>query len=134
MVGSRTFANRDVVRAAIARVKVRYPHAVIHTGDADGADQLIREEAATAGVPCISHPAAWRRSDGSIDRAAGHKRNPDIVNPCAILFAFYGPGPKSAGTSGSVRIARRNGISVYEYHDGGWTLRARRRDLWPPTL
>lgn len=120
MVGTRTFTDAEVVRRAVEAVVRRYPHAVIHTGDAAGADTLVIEAASALGVPCISHQAIWRRPDGTLDRAAGHKRNPDIVNPCALLVAFYGPGT-SNGTDGSVRIAHRNGIPVYEFRDGRWT-------------
>lgn len=119
MVGSRTFTDRQAVKDAIQRVKRQYPKAVIHTGDARGADALVIEQARALGVPCISHHAAWRRSDGTLDRGAGHKRNPDIVNPCSMLLAFYGPG-SSNGTDGSVRIAVRNGIPVHVYRDGEW--------------
>jgi hypothetical protein len=124
MVGTRTFTDRAAVRDAIKRIKRQYPHAVIHTGDAKGADTLVIEEASAAGVPCISHQAQWRKPDGSLDRSAGHKRNPDIVNPCQMLLAFYGPG-SSNGTDGSVRVAHRNGIRVYEYRNGRWTFSER---------
>lgn len=119
IVGTRTFTDRECVRNLVFRIKSAWPNAVVHTGDADGADKLVREECSKIGLPCISHKAHWRRADGSLDRAAGHKRNPDIVNPCSRLFALYGP-PPSNGTDGSVAIARRNGIPVHEFRDGQW--------------
>lgn len=120
MVGTRTFRDWAAVRSAYDWLQSTYPDAVVHTGDADGADLIAERVGSERGVPVIVHRAAWRRPDGSLDRAAGHKRNPDIVNPCSILLAFYGPGV-SNGTDGSVKIAHRNGIPVYVFRHGTWT-------------
>lgn len=75
------------------------------------------------------HPAAWRRPDGTVDRAAGFRRNAEMVALGAdVCLAFIGdctsprctrPGPHpSHGATHTADLAEAAGIPVHRFHPG----------------
>lgn len=84
---------------------------VIH-GNSRGADKAAGFWARERGVSETSCPADWKRQpDGSYDKAAGFKRNADMVamNP-DLVVAF----PGNNGTNNTISLAHKAGIKVVQ--------------------
>lgn len=118
VVGSRGFADAAVIRSAIRRWMVLAPEGVaIVSGGARGADSLGEAIARELSLPTIVHLPEWDR----FGRSAGFRRNEHIVRDADVVLAFYAPGPRSAGTSHTVRLALDAGKPVHVYHEGRWS-------------
>jgi hypothetical protein len=93
------------------------------SGAAKGADTLAMGAAEVLGIPkkrlkeipVPNGPAPFR------DRALG--RNTKIVAKADMVIAVFGPGPRSPGTSDTIRKALEKGIPVHVWHEGQWSTR-----------
>lgn len=141
IVGSREFEDRPLVERIVIRLMARHPHLTVVSGGARGADSLAREVCRDLGfhlcgkdasdpgdlkhLPEPYHfaeiPAKWRRPDGSVDRGAGFRRNGTIVRHVETVIALFADGPRTGGTTNTVKQARSAGLPVFEYHEGRWT-------------
>lgn len=93
----------------------------IVSGGAKGADTLAMDAAKMQGLPKsrlkeIPVPAG---STPFRDRALG--RNTKVVAKAQMVIAIFGPGPRTKGTSDTVRKALEKGIPVHVWHEGRWT-------------
>lgn len=75
-------------------------HIDVIVGDAIGADDIGRIWARVNQLNCTVIAAKWR----AYGKSAGHRRNPDIINPAKYVVAFW--DGISAGTEGSINIAK----------------------------
>lgn len=104
----------DVFNETIRNFIARYgfPDAVV-SGGAHGADTMGAEWAIAHSVPLQVLKPMWRNPKTRVyDKAAGLKRNSDIVNACTHMIAF--PSDKGRGTQDSIRKARRLGKIIIE--------------------
>lgn len=120
VTGSRSWPAPDVVWSALndaqreALTEGR-PMVVVHGACPRGADAHAAEWAAvarqfTTAVVEESHPADWRPG-GTLDRAAGFRRNAAMVQLGAdVVLAFIKDG--SRGASHTARLAEQAGIPV----------------------
>lgn len=105
--GGRTYADTAAVWHAMQYVRAQWPTMVLVHGAARGADTLCARWAHSVGCPVESYPADWLRHG----RRAGRLRNAYMLSlGCALVVAF----PGGAGTAHMVRIARRDGVQVWE--------------------
>ena len=106
VVGTRDFNNyhlmSNILTNFIAPIE---ENIIIVSGGARGADSMAVTYAKIIGLdePLV-FPADWTR----YGKAAGHMRNPDIVNAADVLFAFW--DGKSTGTADSIELAKNKGI------------------------
>jgi hypothetical protein len=89
---------------------------VLVHGGARGADLMAAEIWELNGGKTESHPANWNRQpDGSYDKAAGFRRNAQMVMFGADLcLAFYAEGATNRGTAHCANLAKKAGIEVVE--------------------
>lgn len=119
ITGSRNVTDRAMIAAALSAVAREHPGVpltVVH-GAARGADSLAAQIAADHPGRLIAeaHPVTdWRRPDGSVDRAAGHRRNQRMVDAgAAVALAFlHAPSAPNRGTLSCVAKAKAAGIPV----------------------
>jgi len=71
---------------------------------ATGADTIGEKWAAAHNIPTQIFKPEWRNANGVYDKAAGVKRNSDIVNACTHMIAF--PSDEGKGTQDSIRKAK----------------------------
>ena len=110
ITGGREWKDKQAIWDALI---LHGPGIVVH-GACRGADTLADEAAKSLGLPTEPHPANWYPL-GRYDRAAGNKRNAEMVALGAdICLAF--PDPTSRGTWNCVNIAKRAGIEVVVHH------------------
>jgi hypothetical protein len=106
IVGSREFKDLDWVREYVLWLPAG---TLVVTGGARGVD-VTAERAAKARKdlppPKVLH-AGWQRPDGTLDRAAGHKRNRRVVAACDRLVAFW--DGQSPGTRDAFQLAEAAG-------------------------
>lgn len=88
IIGSRTFSDYSLLCDEIAKLD---KPALIVSGGARGADSLGKKYADEHNIPTKIFPAIWHPDGegGSYDRAAGMKRNVDIVNEADAILAFW---------------------------------------------
>ena len=115
----RESPDRAVMISAFqeARQRAEGRHMVVIEGGASGADRLARMLASSAtNCHVETHLANWnRQEDGSYDRAAGFKRNQEMVDSGADLcLAFFKKGAGNRGTKHCSDLARKAGIEVVE--------------------
>lgn len=105
IVGSRHYTNYKAfsrhVRALLD------PDDEIVTGDARGVDEMTRRLAAEQGLPLTVFRADW----DAYGRAAGPRRNAEIVAAADAVWAF--PERGSRGTRITMAMAARRGIAVH---------------------
>jgi hypothetical protein len=53
--------------------------------------------------------------------ARAHARNTRLVEKADMLVAVFSPGPRSPGTSDTLRKAIAKGIVTHVYHEGRWS-------------
>lgn len=114
VTGSRKYAEEATVDDALRRVERKHGAGLLIHGAAKGADQLCARVAARRGWQLEPHPVTdWDRPDGSLDRAAGHRRNARMIarEPNGVL-AFFQPGERNAGTRGATMLAVKKNIPV----------------------
>lgn len=103
IVGSRGWEDWRAVDAFVSRLPVS---TVIVSGGAQGVDTYAEEAAKKYGLICIVVHAAWHRRDGTLNKAAGHERNPLIVEISDVVVAFWdGVSPGTRGTIGLAKAA-----------------------------
>lgn len=134
VTGSREFAARSVIHAALNTInETPGPHTLVH-GAARGADTTAARHAATLGWTVEAHPANWQKpcapacrhragrgaaanSPGFCPSADGI-RNQHMVNLGAdIALAFYATAAKNGGTQDCVTRAEKAGIPVHPFTD-----------------
>lgn len=133
VVGSREFTDEPLVRRVVERLMKKGPVTIV-SGGARGVDTFVREACRNLGfhfcredadtiahLPLPHHfgefPADWEAEP----KRAGFIRNAEMVRHSSQVIAIFAPGPKSGGTSDTVRRARKAGLPVHEYHEGQWS-------------
>jgi predicted Rossmann fold nucleotide-binding protein DprA/Smf involved in DNA uptake len=118
IVGSRDCIDLHLINESVARLVERYGVDLrIVTGGARGADTMATAAARALHVLVTEFPADWNRYGES----AGFRRNNKIIERADMVLAFFSDGPRSAGTSHTVRLALDKGIQVHVHHEGRWT-------------
>jgi hypothetical protein len=112
IAGPRDFNDYNVVVEAIKESGFEITEVV--SGKASGVDSLGEIYAMTNEIPIQPFPVDdWKRSDGTIDYAAGPRRNARMAKYANALIAIS-VGPKgSKGTNNMIQQARRHKLKVY---------------------
>lgn len=95
-----------VVVAAVKRIAVVAPGAIIISGGAAGVDTWAEEAARACGLTCKVIRPDWNKHG----KVAGLLRNTEIVESASHVLAFW--NGSSTGTQDSVRKATDRGIPV----------------------
>lgn len=100
VVGSRDYPNKKEVWEFLKTLRGKGVSLV--TGDARGVDEWVKKGGEDPGVGLTVEvfKADW---DGPLGKAAGFKRNEELVAHCDKLVAFWDVA--SAGTAHSIRLA-----------------------------
>jgi hypothetical protein len=108
VVGSRTFADKDLLTKKLDEIQERKkkPITKVVSGGASGADTLAEEYAKEHDIPVVVIEPEWNR----YGRAAGPKRNAEIVDAAEIVVAFW--DGVSRGTKSTIELARKRGKRV----------------------
>lgn len=117
VTGSRTWDDVETIWRAlgdtVGPLPINREVVVVHGHCPSGADALADEWARKYGATIERHPANWRPA-GQFDRAAGFRRNAEMVNLGAdVVLAFVKDG--SRGASHTARLAEEAGIPVRRY-------------------
>jgi len=115
VVGSRGFTDRAIIQRCLARLQEKYGEITVVSGGAAGADSIGAQVAAELGMKTIIHLPEWDR----YGKSAGYRRNEFIVRDADMVLAFFAPGPRSKGTSHTVRLASAS-KPLHVYHEGAW--------------
>lgn len=118
IVGSRGFFDRKAVEEVVQAYLEDGARVGIVSGGAAGADSLARLVAQEYGLPLREYLPDWKQ----YGRAAGFRRNTDIVKHASEVLAFFADGPKSAGTSDTVGKAVAAEKPCFVYHEGRWAM------------
>jgi len=114
IVGSRDFPKLSLIDDLIHElIKNNYINDICIVSGAGGAvdiraEQIARRKKITVDI----YPALWRGEDGKqpYDKAAGIKRNKQIVLNSHVVYAFYsGIGYKFSGTLSTIEFAAKAG-------------------------
>jgi hypothetical protein len=105
VTGGRDFSDRTLLFEALDRLHTAHGFTVLIHGDANGADRLSGEWAASKGIKVEVHPADWKKHG----RAAGPIRNQKMLEEKPELVVAF-PGGK--GTADMVRKAKQAGLEV----------------------
>jgi hypothetical protein len=105
IVGSRTCTKTTWFTEQVDATLLQWgcTRIAVVSGDAAGVDTLARQYAAARALPFTQYRAEW----GKHGKAAGIRRNSDIVAACDRLIAF--PSRTGRGTQDSMRKAQRAG-------------------------
>lgn len=104
IVGSRGYDDYFFIYFLVKELKNQYPGVKVKTGDAKGVDHYVIRACKELGVKYESIKADWKK----YGKAAGMKRNPDIIKDCNLVFAIW--DGKSRGTENSISICDKMGI------------------------
>lgn len=109
--------ERATLTRALDAFHARHTVTLLIHGAARGADSWARQWAGGRGVATLAFPAKWypKGRRGPLDRAAGHKRNAQMLyegRPDAVL-AF----PGGRGTANMVGKAQAAGVPVWVVRD-----------------
>ena len=106
-------AHQQLFNDTLERFVVEYglPKVVI-SGGAAGADTMGEKWAKMRKIPTKILKPQWKNAQGVYDKAAGIKRNTDIVAACTHMVAF--PSDQGRGTQDSILKARKSGKIVME--------------------
>jgi hypothetical protein len=118
-----TQAQKDAIRKFLSSRR----GAVLHHGDAIGADAQAHDIAAELGLAVVIHPPvieagrAWKQSDTVREPKRVLTRNKDIVRETQLLLAAPAEPIEQArsGTWSTVRYARRLGRSIHVFTPAG---------------
>jgi hypothetical protein len=110
IVGSRDFANLDLVRAFIARLRVT---TTVVSGGAPGVDRAAEAAANARELGTDIFPAEWDVHG----RSAGMRRNEQMIATVDGLVAFW--DGRSRGTAHAISVARARGIWLRVYGADG---------------
>lgn len=106
------------MREIVVRLATANPDDLnIISGKAPGADTLAKQACDVLSVRCTEYPPAAGDEPFAI---RAHARNQRIVDESDMLVAVFDRGPRSPGTSDTVRRALAKGIPVYVFHNGRW--------------
>jgi len=109
IVGSREFPQKEVVKSYIALMvwnKEGIGDFTIVSGGARGVDTWAEEEAEKLGISTEIYPANWDK----YGKAAGYKRNQQIVEAADHIVAFW--NGESKGTKHTIDIALEKKVPV----------------------
>jgi hypothetical protein len=104
IVGSRTFANLQLVRDFVARLP---GNTIVVSGGAPGVDTIAELEARRCGLKVLVIRPQWKNRDGSFRRQAGFTRNVEIVREAEQVVAFW--DGLSKGTAHTIGVAKEAG-------------------------
>lgn len=111
--GSRTFSDYEFMSRSFDKVRKALEGgpeiSEIWAGGANGADTLAIKLAEEKGVTFHEIKADWAK----FGRAAGPRRNADLVAATDILIAF--PVGESKGTRGCIALAKKAGKRVFVF-------------------
>jgi hypothetical protein len=99
VVGSRSFNNVKLLEEKLDTFK--YQIVELISGGAQGADTLAEAWALTNNVPVKLYKPDWKR----FAKAAGIKRNKQIIESCDYCIAFW--DGKSKGTASSLKFCEK---------------------------
>lgn len=102
IVGYHNFNDKALFDAVVSETLLKYNVIEIISGGATGADAMAKTLAEEHGIAYVEFPVNWR-PNGVYDKAAGIKRNTDIVNRCTHMVAF--PSKEGRGTQDSIKKA-----------------------------
>jgi len=100
VAGSRNWTKREWLFEELDRLHETLPITEVVSGGAKGADFLGEVWAVKNHVTLKRFPAEWRRPDGTVDKAAGFKRNVQMAEYADALAAF------STGTNGTAHMLK----------------------------
>ncbi|GGW15803.1 hypothetical protein GCM10018980_51480 [Streptomyces capoamus] len=117
VTGSRTWTDVGAIQKALAKAVEAIPAdrqiIVVHGACPNGADAIADQWARQYGATVERHPANWR-PNGVLDRAAGYRRNAEMVLSGADLcLAFI--RNISPGATHCAATAERAGIPVRRF-------------------
>jgi hypothetical protein len=119
VTGSRDWTDARKVEDEIFRAlyEMKTPHyeaVLLHGACPRGADAIADAYAVANGMHVIRRPAQWITPDGHLDRAAGFRRNAELValDP-DLCLAFVRRA--SRGASMTADLAERAGIEVRRF-------------------
>jgi hypothetical protein len=119
VTGSREWTDWQLTSKALldATLGVDWRKVTLVHGDCpSGLDRMADQLARSMGMTPEPHPADWDRHG----RAAGPIRNQEMVDLGAdICLAFFHPAAENRGTSDCAARAKRAGIPVKRYPEGG---------------
>lgn len=104
IVGSREYADMEQVVAFVNSLPVG---TVVVSGGARGVDSIAEAAAKRRGLETCIFPADWTR----YGKAAGIRRNVDIVNKADAIVAFW--DGRSRGTEFTIELARAKDKPVH---------------------
>lgn len=112
VTGSRTWRTHAAIKLALGKLAERDPNAIVHHGDAAGADRICAKVASNLGLTVVAHPADW----DTHGKAAGFVRNLEMLDyePTAV-YGFW--ADKSRGTYHCLVKAYERGIPVVIWDD-----------------
>ena len=101
VVGSRTFEDRQLLEETLSTLEE--PITEIISGGAKGADTLAQQWADQHKIPVTVFQPDWQK----FGRAAGPKRNQQIIAACDVCIAFW--DGQSKGTKSSITLSKKAG-------------------------
>ncbi len=118
IVGSRTFEDKDFMWRCLEEVKAdlaqNYKEIdLIVSGGAGGADSLAQVYAREFAIPILIFYPDWKQ----YGKAAGPKRNQQIVDNCDIVVAF--PVGDARGTNDTLNKAHKVNRKTYIFTQKG---------------
>jgi hypothetical protein len=111
--GSRFWTDRNRILHALQAVQQDHPDAVVVHGAAPGADSIADSCARQLGLPVEAHPANWRQ----FGRAAGPRRNQEMVDSGLDLCLAFRLNGSSPGTDDMIRRCRAASVPVLVYDE-----------------
>ena len=103
VVGSRSFDNYSFMELVLSK----FPHFILVSGGAEGADKLAERYAKENDLEVIIHKPEWKL----YKRKAGMVRNTFIVRDCNAVVAFW--DEKSKETKMIIDLAKKQKKLVY---------------------
>ena len=99
VIGSRTFENYEMLVNEILKLNLNISSVI--SGGAKGADTLAERWANENNIPIILYKPDWKK----YGRAAGLRRNENIIESCDFCLAFW--DGKSKGTKFSIDLCKK---------------------------
>ena len=99
VIGSRNFENYEILANEILKLNLKISSII--SGGAKGADTLAERWANENNIPIILYKPDWKK----YGRAAGLRRNENIIESCDFCLAFW--DGKSKGTKFSIDLCKK---------------------------